>query len=206
MKRHPIKGIASAHLWLKYSLGTTVRDVEQFAENFDEVSSALTLLSMREIVRYGMSYETTSIFGEPISVYVTSKVSVTPRYINQLQAFNRKAGTFGLAVSTENFWDIIPYSFVVDWFFSIGTLLEKVDYATHTNGSNYDLNYRTTGAKVCIPLTSDIMPGHSLNFEGVELTAYSRQVFSHFPKNEFSFGSTNPTRHFFDGLALIVSR
>lgn len=35
--------------------------------------------------------------------------------------------TYGFKLSWYNIWDMIPYSFVVDWFFNIGTFLEVME-------------------------------------------------------------------------------
>lgn len=42
----------------------------------------------------------------------------------------RLALTTGLFPSLSNVWDFVPYSFVIDWFFDLGSLFERVDTNT----------------------------------------------------------------------------
>lgn len=205
MRKHPIQGLANLHLWLKYSVGTTARDIEELSENIHLVSSSIESLSARELVKYGTDYKPFSFGSCSTNVKLTSKVSVTARLITEAQAINRKLAVLGLDFSLANVWDTITLSFVLDWFISVGSFLENVDYALTVNNSNYDLHYHTTGAKVSVSRNSGDFNGCPFELDNVEIAAYSRRVFSTFPRNEFSFGSSNPTRHFFDGLALIVS-
>lgn len=40
--------------------------------------------------------------------------------------------TWDLFPSLENLWDIVPYSFVIDWFLDVGKLLNKLDSIAYT--------------------------------------------------------------------------
>jgi hypothetical protein len=35
---------------------------------------------------------------------------------------------FGINVSPSDWWEVVPFSFVVDWFYDVGRLLERLDF------------------------------------------------------------------------------
>jgi hypothetical protein len=41
--------------------------------------------------------------------------------------------SFGLRVNASTFWELIPFSFVFDWFFDLGSVLESFDYTAITH-------------------------------------------------------------------------
>jgi len=60
--------------------------------------------------------------------------------------------SLGLNPSAANLWDLIPFSFVVDWFLPIGSVLSRLD-AYENNALLRDVKYRIETFKVLWPLT-----------------------------------------------------
>lgn len=103
----------SRDLWLRYryQYSTTVGDME-------EVSNAVARLQ--------------GIMGKPISTYggaskdgvsVTCQVKIKIPEVVSVDTFLKD---INLRPTLANAWDVLPYSFVVDWFFRVGPFLEDL--------------------------------------------------------------------------------
>mgnify|MGYP001148197195 CR=1 FL=1 len=55
------------------------------------------------------------------------KLYFKPKYTDQISSVIRKALEWDLWPTLENSWDLIPFSFVVDWFINVQDALESVD-------------------------------------------------------------------------------
>lgn len=106
---------SSAWLSYRYAYSTTVMDIQEYAK----LSSRLCdLIGNTEITTRG----TCSRAGVKCTCTVTFKLDeVLPSdTLHKLQ-------TWGLKCSAVNLWDMVPYSFVVDWFFHISDILESME-------------------------------------------------------------------------------
>lgn len=65
-----------------------------------------------------------------------------------------------LAPTLGNVWDLIPFSFVVDWFVDIGSLLEKIDMRTYVSTLSVLGTLSSTKRSV------SGLPGHAFPFSG----------------------------------------
>lgn len=103
----------ASDLWLRYryQYNTTVSDME-------EVTNAVARLQ--------------AIMGEPVSTYggasqngvsVTCQVKIMVPSFSSVNDFLKR---INLRPTLSNVWDVIPYSFVVDWFFKVGPFLEDL--------------------------------------------------------------------------------
>jgi hypothetical protein len=103
----------SSDLWLRYryQYNTTISDIE-------EVTNAVARLQ--------------AIMGKPVSTYGgASKDGVTATcqvkvMVPELSSINDFLRRINLRPTLVNVWDVIPYSFVVDWFFKVGPFLEDL--------------------------------------------------------------------------------
>lgn len=117
-----VKGIQSvkelrkalAQLWLsyRYVAMTTAMDISETAE-----------LAMRTArgpcsIRCN-GYYTTTING--VKYEFRASFKMTPDQVNSLQS---DVGKLGLELSAYNSWDLVPFSFIADWFLRIGDKLE----------------------------------------------------------------------------------
>lgn len=106
------KTARDAWLSYRYVYTTTKLDVREVRSVFDRLSS----LSTKQLIAVYGSYARGGIeyrvgFDIDIAQVVPRDVSTT------LQ-------TFGLRLNALNVWDMIPYSFVVDWFLPISDIIE----------------------------------------------------------------------------------
>lgn len=94
--------------WLayRYQYRTTVSDMQELEHLLERLYSLPPVITQR-------GYHTSGAFSYKCSIEVDTS-SMLP--IN----------TFNLRLTAENVWDMIPYSFVADWFLRIGTLLHDL--------------------------------------------------------------------------------
>ena len=109
-----------------------------------------------------------------------------------------------LALTPENLWDLVPFSFVIDWFTGIGNVLE--------DASNY-YNLMQKHEVLCtgrsIKATKHIPAGKlSSRLSGELIITHYERWYTPGPVNPtFHFSnSVNPLDHAVEGTALIVSR
>ena len=109
-----------------------------------------------------------------------------------------------LTLTPENLWDLVPFSFVVDWFTNIGNVLE--------DASNY-YNFTQKHEVICtgrsIKATKNVSARClSSRYAGTIAISFYQRTYTGGPITPtFHFSnSVNPLDHAIEGTALIVSR
>lgn len=110
-----VGSLSDAWLGYRYSYGTTKMDIEEIAGYIDRVRSLARASSVRAHGSYTFETQTESYL-------VKCSIEVPKEDITGIYSTLER---LGLALDGYNAWDLIPYSFVVDWFLHIGDLLEK---------------------------------------------------------------------------------
>lgn len=123
-----------------------------------------------------------------------------PPYDTALGALYGILRDFDLLPTMENFWDLVPFSFVVDWFVNAGEVLDRLDMCSLY--STLNISYVCYSVKSIAPFVlPDGMEGN------VECRTY-RRWFRRNPEppalNPTS--SPDPLRHVVEGSSLIVSK
>lgn len=115
--------------------------------------------------------------------------------------------TMDLDVDFSNVWDMIPFSFVVDWFTNIGDLAQGIDdFFFLTQKSRVYKTIRSTRTRIqCFPHA-----GAEVTLGSYTIDWYKRQVFDDwYPIPKFHFQIKNPVTNFYhwiEGLALVISK
>lgn len=122
-----VKSIAQ-EAWLawRYSYTTTKSDIEEMSEvltRMGSLSSQATLKSYGSFSEGDMSYKCEVIV--PTSAILGKNLT-------------EKCKSLGLKVSMTNIWDMIPYSFVVDWFLGVSDILGAIDGWLASNSIPYE--------------------------------------------------------------------
>ena len=111
---------------------------------------------------------------------------------------------YDLALTPENIWDLIPFSFVVDWFTGIGQALETAS-SNYTFMQMHEVLCSGRSIKAIKNVNaSKLHPG----WQGtIKFSYYNRSYIPAAYRPTFSFSnSVNPLDHLIEGTALIVSR
>lgn len=109
----------------------------------------------------------------------------------------------GVMPNVSNLWQLVPYSFVVDWFVGIGPMLESYDSNSRLN--RFNVRYVTSSVKrtAVIPLG---MTAFGLQGD-IQVRRYDRNVSSTVPKSpvDLSF-PLSVSNHWLEASALIIQR
>lgn len=116
----------------------------------------------------------------------------------------RGTESLGILPTLANVWDLIPLSFVVDWFLKVGDFLERVD--TLARVMRFNVKYVTLSHKrTC---TMELIPSNTIPFSGsVKHVRYWRSPQAWCPTPELTFSQPeSPTSHWLEGAALYIVR
>lgn len=115
-----------------------------------------------------------------------------------------KLESSGFAPTLENIWDLVPYSFIVDWFIDIGGFLERVDTTFRLERMN--IRYATKSYKRTTSVV--LVPGPSMPVSGtLSVVNYQRRTDGHSPLPPLSLSSENKLpSHWLEATALIIQR
>jgi hypothetical protein len=122
-----MKGILnlSKEAWLayRYSYLTTKSDIEElamYAQRIDELANrCIEKINVKGQYVDAQGY----VYGCSFDVETRS---LMPASVRELLSSRHMMGRAGLALDLENAWDLVPFSFVVDWFVPIGDWLHKI--------------------------------------------------------------------------------
>lgn len=111
-----------------------------------------------------------------------------------------------LEITAENIWDLIPYSFVVDWVVNVGDLLDRLDMIAQLDRFNILLTGQTL--KVAAPVDLSKIEGLQ-NMVGTAYATYYKRVYTTdtiTPSLISSRDSTGKFNHWIEGSALVLQR
>lgn len=159
--REPAKGIKDlldtykdprkAWLFYRYSYSTTKADVKEYLLFIDRLKSLSNMVG-KEIKAYGKA-------GTVHCTVTVNVADILPETVYDFLAM------IGVEPNAQNIWDLVPYSFVADWFLGISNVLEWFDNWTYSmtiepgeiwlsdlrEGQLYRVYYRLLGRKLNVP-------------------------------------------------------
>ena len=100
---------ADAWLGYRYSYSTTKSDIHAVSDFANRLAALPTCIRSNGYFKDG-EYE------------YRASISIESQYLSSLVSFGEK---WGLALDAVTAWDLIPYSFIVDWFIPVSRLLES---------------------------------------------------------------------------------
>lgn len=114
---NPLRDPRDSWMTYRYVVNTSRMDLEDVKE-----------LTLRLADLQALKSQHITLRGSFIEDDILYRCSVTYELCDILpQGLNDKLRTYGLRLSLENVWDLIPFSFVVDWFAHIGDFLANAD-------------------------------------------------------------------------------
>lgn len=199
--------IASLYLWYRYVYKTNVADGKDILSSMFDMGQLFAKQSTwlnRQVV-YETEVSESSVQELKVTSVFTEKLSVRPDK-DPLTRFLLSSKALGLHPGLQQAWDLIPYSFVVDWFTSIGDVLEDVDDSIYMD--RYGLEYRLSGTKHSATVDlAELGDLFSFPLQGtMRCILYSRRLSMRFPRMQCNFGAALPRQWYLAGAALLVAK
>jgi len=196
-----IKTHAGNYLCLQYGILPTISDLNHILEAFKKVKpyidkNGFTTYSAGHSSSYESGFITDSV-SQQIKLAIANEDSL-------FDALASKLDDWGFLATMENLWDLIPYSFVLDWFVDIGGLLHKVDARLRLARLNirYVTMSRRATQSIKLPLSS------TFPYVGtVEKVQYHRWVSDQCPVPTLSVQTPfEVSGHWLEAGALVITR
>lgn len=198
-----------ANHWLEYSYGwkPLLSDIygsaELISRTYNENRPSSVKVSARDIQNEdrinGTAASGSAVFRVRRKAVVEDRVTYTVEFKEDSAVASRLAQT-GISNPLLLAWELVPYSFVVDWFLPVGTYLSAIDATnglTFTRGSVSRVRSIDRVLTLINPnLGANGHNGQILEVQGVELNAMhrakSRSILYSFPVANFPKINSNP--------------
>jgi len=124
--------VSDFYLLYKFGLETTKADVFEFASKYDQIAAKL-----RKKLQQNLSLRGKFLYvfpsGSPMDGFtlLTRSKVVISFPTESISAALLPAESMGLLPSPSNLWDLVPFSFAIDWFVNLGTRMELGEAYTH---------------------------------------------------------------------------
>jgi hypothetical protein len=148
--RHQVEiphSLQSAWLAYRYAYNTTKSDVDCA---IDFINRRVETLERNSFKCYGYY---THIRDDGIEVNARCTMTVKLRELDTVANIAHKLRQYGLTPNFYVFWDLVPYSFIVDWFIPVGDIL-NAEYTLRKYKEDYDIT------NIYYSLTYDHGVGH----------------------------------------------
>lgn len=201
LKSIDLKGASSAYLQWKYGILPTISDLTCIYNALSEFRKS----KGDRIVRHMVRGSNTSESGIIRNVVQSVKISLRSREDGLNQILN-SLDSIGFALSAKDIWDLIPYSFVIDWFLSVEDYLRRLESRDRID--RYLFNFVVCSTKVACEKPF-IMSGFPLACKGtIKTVYYHRRVTSQCPLPSLTSLNTQtmPFHHWLEASALLFSR
>lgn len=196
-----LKGLAGNFLTVDYGVLPTIRDLDSIAKAFRNVAryfdkngfTSYTAGSTQDLAVNSLSYE----LVQHIKLAIADEDDELDALVTRLESM----GTFP---TLQNIWDLIPYSFIVDWFVDVGDYLKRVDASSRI--ARLNIRYVTMSRKTISSGYSS--PNVEAPFVGtVVWVHYHRWVSDQCPLPPLSLNTTfQDFNHWLESTALIIQR
>ena len=188
--------------WLqyRYRYSTTKSDVESMAKLKENLQSFHESFGNYRRNVYG------AFFDGDTGITWRCEVQAVNRAANQIEQIYHGFETLGFGLTIYNLWDLVPYSFVVDWIFPVGDVLESMQKKEYLSSDYWDFE------SICY--SASYVRGMSNGDFALSATVYDRWYESSPPNldqyywfEEHSGTASTKTGIFrlIDGLSLLVA-
>lgn len=185
---------SAGDVWLKYRYcyNTTKSDITDFKEKFQSITN--------ETIVGRSSGTVATKFGVGD---VHCKVAFRQKTCNSVLEFWRSLKRYGLCPDARNIWDLIPFSFIADWFFDIGDKAELLSNEWKTSNLYMDLLGGCYSCKVSFDINT---PNGGVSV----VTLYKRRAMRRFPAVDLNLEKSQPStktsvKRVIDGVSMLIS-
>jgi hypothetical protein len=195
-----LAGASGEYLRTIYGILPTIDDLNTIVEAVRKIRpyldkngfSTYTASSTRQTNLNGFDYEITQRIKLAID-------DTDEEFFRLIQTVD----SWGFLPTFENVWDLVAYSFVVDWFVDIGGFLERVD--TRLRLARLNIRYATMSRKTRIQ--GKFTPEPETPFNGsIDWVHYHRWVSDQCPVPPLSLNIQDSFDHWIEGSALLLQR
>jgi len=201
-KKDHAKAVASAWLELQYGWKPLLMDTYNAAQEIaDNVSPIFVGHAFGKHAETRVRQTKTNVDTDTVNIYSEARYKCTFVMENTVA---RRAALNGLSNPMMVAWELVPYSFVVDWFLPIGDYLSRIDA---TNGLNFKLGGVVSYQKATYTRVRVFTGSRQRRSEqSVESLRVSRGSLSKFPDNTTpSFKNPLSLGHAINAVALLTN-
>jgi len=210
-----LKNWSQVLLWWKYGVECSETDLTRIARGVKEISRIKSLREYRKIreslqTRYGTFTEPFEYLREGLPFISgthrsNARVVAWPVFPQWMDDLTLLLDDLGLRFNTVNLWDLIPYSFVVDWFVGVEDLLSQVDYLEEIK--RLHLRELVKSAHNTAELAKYASYTDDFPFIGKLICeTYDRDVIDTLPAPPMRPGAPSFLNHWWEGALIILSR
>lgn len=209
-----LKTISSAYLLKKYAIDTSINDVKVLLDTISRLCSSREFKYLNSPRKYHRRTSTRSeerigellpTFSENVSITtqncVTGILTVAPSSNDNVAKFLTALDMFDANPTLENLWDLIPYSFVIDWFIDFGSNLEAL--AAYRKVEQMALIALIYSRKNIVDIEFN---ARSSLIGWLTYVDYQREVNRDWPGYAFHLNFSLPFHHIIEGGALLIQR
>lgn len=196
-----LKGWASNFLAVDYGILPTIDDLKSIIRAFEGVKPYVDRNGFNTFSAGHLDYLFQGSLRFDLEQHIKLAIGDED---DGFQKLIEQLDSFGCLPTCENLWDLIPYSFVLDWFVDVGGLLERVD--ANLRISRLNIFYATCSQKKTIQgqVPFDIQHPYTGT---VKWEHYHRWVSDQCPLPPLSLDSNVQTsNHWLEVSALLAQR
>lgn len=192
--------LTSAQLLYSYGIAPTVSDAEEIAAKGHLLKSSIMRKRLLNWKEWHGSADRELPTGDVVPPYEGRRLVARATVVCRVRPESILASllpywALGLVPCLNKMWDLLPFSFVADWFFDISSKLEAID-RTFVNAVFIEVRSTTLSAKAIWPIPESELHKRGLLLgeagENVELSAYKRGVFDAIPVITYSGYDRSP--------------
>lgn len=177
-KKLKSKDVSGRWLELQYGWLPAIGSAYEAAKAFEALSSGRTDRVVAVVKReYPFNGS-----AEPSNYTSLGKVTIWKKIVYEMEEEVSFGRSLGLTDPLQVVWEIIPFSFVFDWFLPIGTYLENLAIIPSLKGRFLSTRFMRMDSRITAILTSDPTykgarrVGHVLELRRVPLTSLTTQL------------------------------
>jgi hypothetical protein len=196
-----LKTLSGNYLGMQYGILPTISDLKEIAAAFQKHKPYIDKNGFKLYTASHQRNSSDSIYEFDLVQRI--KIAIEDEDNGFVDLMNRVESS-GFAPTLENIWDLIPYSFVLDWFVNVGDFLERVDSKMRL--ARLNIRFATMSQK--FTKTWRIRPSANIPYDGtINLVQYSRWTTDRCPVPPLFFQNT-PTvsNHWLEASALLIQR
>lgn len=195
-----LKNMSDEYLRVHYGIMPTISDLRSIVAAFQRVAPFIDA--------NGYKIETSSHYDSVTVGELTFRLEQHVKVASQTEDFDflqlaAALDSLGMLPNLENIWDLVPFSFVIDWFVNVGSLLERLDARMRV--AYLEVKYATLSHKTVIFQSFDASEDMPYDIT-LQWVRYHRWTTDHCPVPNLTLPSVGNFNHWLESGALIIQR